>query len=151
MPTTFWSKLQALWSQIFKHKIISGVLLVAVLGGGYLWYHQSHAASGQVQYVQQAAAKTTITVAVTGTGQVSAQNTINLKPGSSGNGSAAVTKVNVKQGDQVKAGQVIAEVDERANQVALSQAEASLTQANANYDNLLAGATATDLASAQLT
>lgn len=132
------------------HKIISSVIIVALVFGGYLWYQKAHTSTGTIQYITQAAAKTTIIVSVAGSGQVSAANTINLKPGGSGQATSALTQVFVKQGNQVKAGQVIATVDEKNNNVALIQARASLASAQANYDNLESGATSIARQTAQL-
>jgi RND family efflux transporter MFP subunit len=137
--------MQKYLSFVKKHKIITG-LLVVVLIGGYFWYAKAHATKAKAQYLTAPAAKTTITVSINGTGQVSSENKIDLKPGSSG----ALTSVNVKQGDMVSAGEVIAVVDEKNNNVALMQAQAGVASAQANYDKLTAGLSGTDLATAQL-
>ena len=132
------------------HKIISGVIVLVLIFGGYEWYTKSHTTVGKTTYVMGAATKGTIVVSVTGSGQMNAQNKIDLKPGGSGQTATQLTSVKVKQGDQVKAGQVIATADEKNNNVALIQARASLASAQANYDKLLTGLTGTDLQSAQL-
>lgn len=129
-----------------NHKIIVGLLIVAILGG-YFWYSKTHTTTAQAQYVTGAAEKTTIAVSVSASGQVSAENQIDLKPG----GSGALTAVNVKAGDTVKAGQIVAVVDQSNNNVSLAQARASVLQAQANYDKLIAGLTGSDLTSAQKT
>ncbi|OGE88011.1 MAG: hypothetical protein A3J07_01990 [Candidatus Doudnabacteria bacterium RIFCSPLOWO2_02_FULL_49_13] len=129
-----------------KHKIIGGLLIVAIIGG-YFWYQKTHSTTAQAQYVTGVAEKTTIAVSVSTSGQVSAENQIDLKPG----GTGALTSVNVKAGDQVKAGQVIAVVDQSNNNVLLAQARASVLQAQANYDKLIAGLTGSDLTAAQKT
>lgn len=127
-----------------NHKIIVGLLIIAIIGG-YFWYQKIHPTTAQAQYVTGAVEKTTIAVSVSTSGQVSAENQIDLKPG----GSGALTSVNVKAGDQVKAGQVIAVVDQSNNNVSLAQARASVLQAQANYDKLIAGLTGSDLTAAQ--
>jgi HlyD family secretion protein len=129
-----------------KHKLVSSGAVIVVILIGYFWYRSAHGQSGKIQYVTQAVQKTTITVAVTATGQVSGENSFALKPG----GSGALVAVDVKQGATVKAGQTIAVVDEKNNLVALNQAKASLASAQANYDKVVAGATSADLASSQL-
>ena len=50
-----------------------------------------------------------------------------------------LTEVDVKVGDHVGAGQVLAKVDTRSYQAALDQANASLQQALANLNNTLNG------------
>ncbi|MEJ0021203.1 MAG: efflux RND transporter periplasmic adaptor subunit [Candidatus Doudnabacteria bacterium] len=142
--------IQKFLTYIKAHKVITVIVLVVAAFGGYQWYKKAHASAGSVQYITKAAAKTTISVSVSGTGQVSAQNRIDLKPGGSGQVAAELVTVNVKQGDQVKAGQVIATVDQKNNSVALIQAKASLQSAQANYDKLISGLTSTDMQTAQL-
>lgn len=137
--------MQKLLALIKQHKIITSLIAIALLGGGYFWYNKTHTNTAQAQYVTGYAEKTTITVAVSASGQVSAENQIDLKPG----GSGKLTEVNVKTGDEVKSGQVIAVVDQSNNYVTLSQAQAQVLQAQANYDKLIAGLAGSDLITAQ--
>jgi HlyD family secretion protein len=136
--------IQSITSWIKNHKI-SSILVAIVILGGFVWYSKSHSQVAKAQYVTQAAEKTTISVSVAASGQVSAENQIDLKPGSSG----SLTAVNVKAGDQVKAGQILAIVDQGNNYVALAQARASVMKAQADYDKLVAGLTGIDLVNAQ--
>jgi HlyD family secretion protein len=142
--------MQKILNLIKAHKIISSIILIVVIFAGYSLYKKTHATTGKVSYVTQPATTDTVVVSVSGTGQVSAENKIDLKPGGSGQTTAGLTAVNVKQGDQVKAGEVIATVDEKNNNVALTQARASLQSAQASYDKLKAGLTGVDLQTVQL-
>ena len=127
-----------------KKIIIFGIIIIA--GIGYLWYRKAHTTAVTVSYLTQAASTQTITVAVTGTGQVSASDQVDIKPQSSGQ----ITSVKVKQGDQVKAGQVIATLDEQSAANSVTQAKASLEQAQAAYEKLIEGPSATDIVGNQL-
>jgi len=124
------------------HKIISAILVVAVVAGGYGWYKHAKGSTVALQYVTAAVQKQTVTVAVTTSGQISEQNQVAIKPQASGQ----LTAVSVKQGDQVKTGQTIAIIDERSAALSLSQARAALQTAQASYSALVAGPTGTDLA-----
>jgi HlyD family secretion protein len=137
--------MQKLLTLIKVHKVIAGIIIIAVLGGGYLWYSKTHTTTAQAQYVTGVVEKTTIAVSVSASGQVSAENQIDLKPG----GSGALTAVNVKAGDVVKSGQVIAVVDQSNNNVSLAQARAGVLKAQADYDELVVGLTGSDLITAQ--
>jgi RND family efflux transporter MFP subunit len=137
---------QTILSYLKKHKVPAGLLVVVIIGG-YFWYAKKHTSAAPLQYVTQAATKGTVTVSVSATGQVSSENQIDLKPGSSGK----LTAVNVKSGDTVKENQVLAVVDQSSNAVSLAQAQASVLKAQADYDKLLAGLTGSDLTSAQRT
>ncbi len=60
-----------------------------------------------------------------------------------------VTQVLVKPGDKVQAGQPIAQVDDADLKLQLEKAQADLKQAQANRDELLAGATEQEIAAAK--
>jgi len=75
---------------------------------------------------------------VTGSGAVAAARTVALPFQQSG----TITAVNVKIGDQVKAGQVLAKIDDADLQLQLQQAQA-------NLDRLKVGPQPSDLAIAQ--
>lgn len=129
------------------HKIIAAIGAIILVGGGYFWHSKSHSNTTKAQYITQAAEKTTISVAVPASGQVSAESQIDLKPGSAG----ALVQVSAKAGDEVKSGQVIAVVDQSSNNVVQAQARATLMKAQADYDKLIAGLTGSDLTAVQKT
>lgn len=60
-----------------------------------------------------------------------------------------VTEVLAREGDTVEAGQPLARLDARDLQLRVSEAEAVLAQAQANYDKLVEGATPEEIAQAQ--
>jgi len=127
-----------------EHKIRTTVLAAVLLAIGYYGYNYFFAAATTVKYLTQAAEKTTITVSVSGSGQVTELNSIDLKP-ALGTSNTVVSKVNVKTGDMVKAGQVIAVLDQKNSRSSLNQARSSLTSAKANLTSILAGATALEI------
>jgi RND family efflux transporter MFP subunit len=129
---------------IIAHKIISGLVIIILIFVGYSFYQKTTAGTVKVSYLTQAASLQTITVSVTGSGQVSELNSVDIKPQISGN-SQALTAMNIKKGDQVKAGQVLATIDQSSVLAALSQARSTLTNAEANYQTLVAGAQAVDI------
>lgn len=141
MPTFF----QKFKNFVIAHKIISAICALIIIFVLYKW-HQAATSSGSIQYLTEAAQNGTITVSVTGSGQVSDQNKIDIKPQGSTQNSGALVAVDVKQAQFVKAGQIIAVVDEKNALLTLNQARASLASAQANYDKILAGATPQDLA-----
>ena len=62
-----------------KHKCISAAIILAVGGGGYYLYHAHAAGSVQTRYVLAAAQTGTIISSVTGTGQISATDQLDVK------------------------------------------------------------------------
>ncbi|UOF92103.1 efflux RND transporter periplasmic adaptor subunit [Fodinisporobacter ferrooxydans] len=81
------------------------------------------------------------TVSASGTIQAATQIKLNF---SSGNGK--LTAVNVKVGDKVKAGQVLATLDDKQQQAQLANAQANLTSAEAKLAQAQEGATAQAIA-----
>ena len=71
-------------SFIFRHKIISLVAILLVFGGGYWLYSSLNNTNSVSRYVLSAAAKETIISSITGTGQTSAVNDLDVKPKTSG-------------------------------------------------------------------
>ena len=78
-----------------------------------------------------------VTATVTGTGNAASQTSIPLSFETDG----TVTAVNVKAGDTVAVGQVLATVDSRAQQENLRTAQANYANALANYRQTAAGPT----------
>ncbi len=155
-------------------------ILVAVVatGGGYWWYSSSKTSSTATRYALAAVTKDTIVTTVNGTGQVSGNRQLDVKP----RAGARVTKVLAKVGDKVTAGQQLVELDrtdalkavrdaqqsvqdarislqsaqlqyEKSKQpndaVALLQAQNSLDKAKRDYETLKAGPTEYELSQAQ--
>jgi len=124
-----------------SHKVASGAAIILVLLGVYYTYKATRPV-GPTQYVLAAVTRDTVVSSVSGSGQISAEDQIDIKP----QGSGQVTSVQVVAGQKVAAGQVIATLDERSALSSIDQAKASLQSAQANYDTVLAGEVGTQLA-----
>jgi multidrug efflux pump subunit AcrA (membrane-fusion protein) len=107
---------------ILGHKLISVVAAVVVVGGGYYWYSASQGTVSVTKYVVEKATQGTVVASVAGSGQVQAVTQIDVKP----KNTAAVTRVYVKVGDPVKAGQLLIQLDTTNEAKALKQAQLSL-------------------------
>ncbi|HEU0050972.1 MAG TPA: biotin/lipoyl-binding protein, partial [Patescibacteria group bacterium] len=71
------------------------------------------------------------------TGQVVSDASVNL----SFLGSGVIRRMNVKEGDRVKAGDVLALLDQTSAQASLTSARGALAQAQANYERVIRGST----------
>lgn len=111
------------------HKIISVIIIVAIVGGGCWVYKASSSSSASVSYVLGTVERTTIVSSVSASGQVSTVNQIDIKPKASGD----VTWVGVKAGDTVRAGQSLASIDSTEAKQNIADAEASLASAKLGY------------------
>ncbi|MGH7936597.1 MAG: biotin/lipoyl-binding protein, partial [Chthoniobacterales bacterium] len=106
----------------FAHKIISGILVVIVLGIGWYTYRAATNTSGQTRYILGTVQTGTIVASVSESGQVSTTNSVNIEPQTSG----TITWVGVKAGDQVRAGQAIATIDNTTALQSLADAKRTL-------------------------
>lgn len=126
------------------------LLVLLVLGGGAVWWWQAQVAdpavagssqagggrrfagANAVQPVSvQAARRQDIRVSVNAIGSISALNTAIVHAQVSG----VLQSLNFKEGQQVRAGQVLAQIDPRAFLAALNQAEGGLLRDKAQLDN----------------
>jgi HlyD family secretion protein len=115
-----------------------------LIGGVVFWRLRSSSASTAT--TSATVSQGTLTLAVSGSGSVAAARTVDLAFQQAG----TVTSVNVKVGDQVTAGQALAQIDASDLQLQLQQAQANLKAAEAKLAQAKNGsATPQDLASAQ--
>lgn len=133
------------WLKKIKKKKFFIWLIILALGFGAYWFFFKKTPTPP-QYVLTAVKKGDLVTTVSGTGQVSAVNQIDLKPDSSGK----VTFLNAVVGQMVKAGDKLAVIDQKNNELTLSQARASLASAQANYNRVVSGTTKEDLKISQL-
>jgi HlyD family secretion protein len=112
-----------------SHKILSAFGLIVVLGGGYYIHAKAASGSAETRYVLTTVQKGTIISSLSGSGQVSTTNKVDVKAKVSGE----ITWVAVQPGQAVKAGQALAAIDSKDAKAAVAQAEASLAQAQLQY------------------
>lgn len=125
------------------------VALVVLAGAGaasyFIWFNNSQNSNAIPAQTSTVSASSVVGLSVASTGQVQAKADLALTFGAGG----TVTQVLAKQGDAVKKGDVIAKIDDKDLQTAVTTAQASLSSAKANYDKLKAGSTDIDLQKAQ--
>jgi HlyD family secretion protein len=118
------------------------LLIVAAMAFWWLSSQRTTTSATTTATVSQGA----LTLTVSGSGSVAAARTVALPFQQSG----TITSVDVKVGDQVKAGQTLAQIDSADLKLQLQQAQANLKAAQASFDQTINGsATPQDLASAQ--
>lgn len=122
--------LQKIKTFTLANKIIVGIVLIGLIFGVYNFFKNK--TSGETRYVTDTVKKGNVTATVTGTGQVEASDTIDLKPKTSGD----ITYVGVKVGDTVQKGKLIASIDSRDAKLALENAKITLAKLVGNPDSL---------------
>ena len=108
------------------------ILLVAVAlglaGGGYFFYRKQAAASPELRYKTQVLAKGDVTQTVSANGTLNPVTLVSVGTQVSG----TVKKLHVDFNDQVKAGQVLAELDDAIYSAQVRQSDASFASAQAS-------------------
>jgi HlyD family secretion protein len=128
-----------------SHKIIAGLVGLAVIYGGYRVYAAATSTAGATSYTLATATTTTIISTISGTGQVANESQVNITP----QVSAQVTAVLVRNGQTVKSGQIIARLDATDQIKAVNSAQASLQNAEIALQKLQQPATTSTIAQAQ--
>lgn len=114
------------------HRFVSALIILAIVFGGYRIYAAATSTAGITEYVAAQVTKGTLVVSVTGTGQVSASDQVDVKPKTSGD----VVYVGVTNGQEVRAGALLAELDPTDAVNAVKDAEISLDQAKLDLEKM---------------
>jgi len=115
------------------HKIIAAIIILVLIFGGYFGYKAIFAKKGTTSYVTAAVEKGTLIVSVSGSGQVSSSDQVDIKSKVSGD----VVYVGVKKGQEVKANTLLIQIDSSSAQKAVRDAETNLETAKLELDELL--------------
>lgn len=137
--------MSAILEKIKNHKTAAVILAVLVLGGGYYYNTYINVAPVATKYVLTKAEKGTLIVSVSGTGQVSSSDQVDIKSKVSGD----LIKVNAIKDQEVKEGEILAQIDSRDALRAVNDAEIALEAARINLEDLLAPLDAQDLLKAE--
>lgn len=120
-------------ANLTKHKLIVGLSLILILGGGYFGYKNLIKKDGKTRYLLKAVEKGTIVVSVSGSGQILTSEQIDIKPNISGE----IAEIYIEKGKEVGKGQLIMKIDETDFQKAVRDAQLSLEAANIELEKLL--------------
>ena len=112
-----------------KTSIAGGILVVIIL---FFVIKSATAAKAQTTYTLGTVDTGTIVSSITGSGQVAANRTIDLKPQASG----TITYLPVTAGETVTQGQLIAEIDNTTAEESVRNAEASLENAQISLEKI---------------
>ncbi len=120
-----------------KRNIIWAVIPLAIIFIGYLILRPKAATYKEAYTVANQDVRQTVIA----TGTVTSQSDLDLSFKNNG----ILSRLNVKVGDKVKSGQILASLDEKDAQAVINQANAGLMLAQANYDKLVNGASSPDV------
>jgi len=132
-------------ARLIAHKLMSAIVVFVAIYGGYYTYGKLTSTADETRYVVANVEKGTLISSVTGSGQVSASNQVDLKPKVSG----TVTGIYVTNGQSVKAGALLVQIDPTTAQKAVRDAETNLETAKLSYQQLTEPADALALAQSE--
>ncbi len=128
--------IKQLWDKILRkiltHKIISIVLAIIVLAGGFYLYSKFFSSTTTTQYVLATVEKGTLVASVSGSGQVSVSDQVDIKPKVSGD----VVYVGVKEGQEVAAGTLLVQLNAQDAQKTVRDAQINLDSAKLSLQKL---------------
>ncbi len=124
--------------------VVVALALIAASVGIYRYRNAS--AGTAVPYTTSKAVQGNLAQTVTATGPISAAQAVPLNFKNSGK----LAEIDVKVGETVTAGQVLAKLDTADLTASLNQAQANLASAQSAYNKLAQGALPTDVAAAQV-
>ena len=134
-----------MFKKIFQHKWRIILILILVILIGYFTYPKIFKKNNEVHYVLAQVEKGTVLVSVSGSGQISAIDQIDIKPKISG----TIEGIYVKDGDEIKKGKLIFKLDESDYQKAVRDAENALQTAKLDLEKLLKPADELDILKAE--
>jgi len=127
------SKISKMRTFAVRHKFISSILILSILGGGYFWYKQVSSDEAEVSYVTAEIERGAIITTVSGSGQVIAADQVDVKSKVAGD----VVSVVVRNGQEVVAGGVLVRLDTTDAQQALRDRQTDLETAELELEELL--------------
>jgi RND family efflux transporter MFP subunit len=126
--------MKKIFSFILRHKIISLIILVVIITGSYFGYQKINTKDNGVSYGSGGIVKGMLISSISGIGQVSALNQVDIKPKVSGD----VVYLNIKNDQEVKAGTLLAQIDSRNVSKSIRDAQVALESAKTKLEDLLA-------------
>jgi HlyD family secretion protein len=125
--------------------LVIGVIAAGLVGGaGLLLWRSRQTPLDLDRYTVSVQDSRDLVARIAATGKVVPVQTVNISPKRAG----LLAELYVEQGDRVKAGQIIARMDNRDEQAQLAQAQANLADAIARRDRIVAGNRAEEIAQA---
>jgi len=126
----------SMFKKFFKffgnHRFISAIIIGVLIGGSYWGYKILTNKKGEMRYVLAAVEKGTLITSVSGSGQISASNQVDIKPKVSGD----VLSVDMKNGQEVKAGDVLIRLDTKDVYKTIRDAQSNLENAQLSLEKL---------------
>ncbi len=122
-----------IFKKILKNKLLTGGISIAILVAGYFGVTKIVIRPAAANYIVSTVEKGTLITSISGSGQISAANQIDLKAKSGGD----LVYLNVKNGQEIKSGTLIASTDASDALINLRNAQTSLETAKLDLEELV--------------
>lgn len=119
--------------KILQHKFITVIVILILLGSSYWGYKSLKSANKETQYVLAAVEKGTLTTSISGSGQISTSDQIDIKSKVSGD----IVYIGVSKDQEVKTGTVLARINTRDAERTVTDAKIALESAKIKLEELL--------------
>lgn len=124
------SMFSKIFKQLFRNKFTTAITFLVVVLGGYFGYQAIIDGDEAVYYSVAAVEKGTLIVSVSGSGQVTVLDQVDIKPKVSGE----ITDIYIKKDQEVWIGQLAVVLDSEGAQRAIRDAELTLENAQRDLD-----------------
>src|SRR5674476_187925 len=121
--------IQTLKAKFVEHKIKGSLIIIILIIIGYYGYKSITNTRGQTSYVVGNVTRDTVVVTISGTGQVTSSNQLDITAKASGD----IVRTYVQAGQSVSSGDMIAQIDSTSAKLALDSAQVA-------YDKLVSAA-----------
>lgn len=128
--------MKKIFKSMGRHKFITGIIILTLAGAGYYAYGKMFPANIAPTYVTATVEKGTLITSISGSGQISASDQVDIKPKVSGD----VIWVGIKAAQEVKAGQALVSLDDADAKKAVADQELAIEEAQLNLDKSVAQA-----------
>ena len=118
---------------LFKRKIIFVIILFLLIAGVYFGFKSLFRKDDDVQFVTEKVRRGDLTVSISGSGQISALNQIEVKPKVAGD----VSVINIKNGQKIEEGDILIQLDRSDIIRSLNEAQANLENSRIDLQELL--------------
>ncbi len=108
-------------------------VIALITAGAYFGFNYFKKSASETNYVLAKVERGTIVSTISGSGQVSSSNQVEIKSKASGD----LVAINIKNGQDVRVGAVIAQIDSREAQKSVRDAQANLESAQLSHQKLV--------------
>lgn len=128
--------------KFYKRKLFwTAIIIIILIIGGVSYAMIAGKSANKTTYTTEEVKIGKLSQTVSATGAVESAHEIEMNFKASGK----ITAINVKEGDDVKSGQILAKIDDATTQTSIKQARANLASAQASLARVRAGASAEDI------